>query len=102
MDYDKIRKIHCTYADMEKYYTAFENISFLPYDFTPTMDQLENEICPNIEQYVVFLLWIDEMGVRTQENELEHNEISNILKHCLILLEDDVDDSCKGKGDQDA
>lgn len=84
----KIRKVSCSQDDLEKFYRAFEEMDFLPYTYTPSMEELQGEIRENIGQYVPFLLWIDEMGIITKENELEHSEIRNMLKECLVITED--------------
>lgn len=80
-------RIICSYDDYDRLEEIFERMSFKADEYVPTMDELKNEVEPNIQKYIKFLLWVDLTGIKTEENSLERKEIQRLLREYLVLTE---------------
>ena len=69
-------RIICSYDDYDCLEEIFERMSFKADEYVPTMDELKNEVEPNIQKYIKFLLWVDLTGIKTEENLLERKGLS--------------------------
>ena len=49
------------------------------------------EICENLNEYMLFLIWIDETGVSTEDNQEMRKRINRLIKDYLVIKECDTD-----------
>ena len=83
-----MKKIVCTYDDYDKFLEVFQKMNFKALDYAPTKSEMINTIIPNIENYLLFLLWIDETGNTTEDNKEVRDLIRKTLISCLELEEE--------------
>ena len=75
----EMKKIVCTYEDYNKYAEVFEHMSFKALEYVPDLETIKKIIVPNLPEYILFLLWIDETGYETKENA----KIRRLLKQII-------------------
>lgn len=80
-------KIQCTFEDYDKYEELFQNMYFQAGRFAPTVGELKQVILPNLEGYILFLLWIDITGIETADNTESHQLIRQVLRQNLELVD---------------
>lgn len=83
----KEEEIKCTYEVYEKYCKAFQEMKDKAGSYTPTENEIYQRIYPELEKYILFLLWIEMTGYDTEENKKNRQIICTILKEELKLVE---------------
>lgn len=71
----------------EKYCKAFQEMKDKAGSYTPTGNEIYQRIYPELEKYILFLLWIEMTGYDTEENKKNRQIICTILKEELKLVE---------------
>lgn len=71
----------------EKYCKAFQEMKDKAGSYTPTENEIYQRIYPELEKYILFLLWIEMTGYDTEENKKNRQIICTILKEELKLVE---------------
>ena len=79
-----IKKVIISGDDFDKLYGAFEKIKFRADTYVPTKAELKGMV-QDLETYAVFLMWLDDTGEVTEENEEMHTIISSIVKDYIII-----------------
>ena len=74
-----LKEIKCTYEVYEKYCKAFQEMKDKAGSY--------QRIYPELEKYILFLLWIEMTGYDTEENKKNRQIICTILKEELKLVE---------------
>lgn len=82
-----LKEIKCTYEVYEKYCKAFQEMKDKAGSYTPTENEIYQRIYPELEKYILFLLWIGMTGYDTEENKKNRQIICTILKEELKLVE---------------
>jgi hypothetical protein len=95
-------KIVITYSDLDKYYEVFEKMDVKANEFCPTTEELYQLIVPKIYDYILFLLWIDETGIETEENKQDRLNVRKIIKEYLTVCDEkdlgkELKNNTKGK-----
>ena len=78
-----LKEIKCTYEVYEKYCKAFQEMKDKAGSYTPTENEIYQRIYPELEKYILFLLWIEMTGYDTEENKKNRQIICTILKEEL-------------------
>jgi len=71
----------------EKYCTAFDQMELKAGPFSPDLEVIRKEILPNLEDNIVFLMWVDETGIETEDNKRSRGMVREILKDCLMITD---------------
>ncbi len=79
-----LKKIVIKGSDFDKLYEVFDDMDFRAYEYVPTIEELKYMI-QDLVNYGVFLLWLDDTGDITEENEAAHELISDVIKHFIII-----------------
>lgn len=79
-----LNKIICLNDTYEKYLDIFDNMKEKAGDYVPSVAEM-NIIKENLPKYIPFLFWIDDTGIKTEENAAMRKEITQILKEYLIV-----------------
>lgn len=86
--------MQCTYKQYDHMEELFKSMFFDAQDYVPSEQDLIQEIIPNIEEYLIFLLWIDLTGHTTKENEERRKKVHHLLlEHLEIVDESEIDAS---------
>lgn len=84
---NECEKVYIKGKDFDSLYEAFENV--IPaYTYTPTIDELKIMV-KDLKKYAVFLMWIEDTGETTADNEEVHSIISAIIKKYIVIINDD-------------
>lgn len=78
----------CSYDEYDRFERTFSEMSYQAGEYTPTSEELELEIIPNLKEYITFLLWIDMTGLETEENRYVRKMIHRILIQNIELVEE--------------
>ncbi len=81
----ELKKAYIKNKDFGKFYDFCDSTKFRAGEYVPTKAELK-KMLDNIQEYILFLMWIDDTGEVTSENEDEHLIISKILKECLEIV----------------
>ena len=81
-----MRKFKISFDDMNKYCELFTQMkSPSAGEYVPSEEELDS-IIPRLDgALILFLLWIDETGIITDENKEMHKKIRDLLNECLII-----------------
>lgn len=71
----------------EKYCSFFDQMELKADSFSPDIEVIQKEVLPNLEENIIFLLWVDETGFETSSNRESRAFIRNILKNCLVITD---------------
>lgn len=82
-----LKEIKCTYEVYEKYCKAFQEMKDKAGSYTPTENEIYQRIYPELEKYILFLLWIEMTGYDTEENKKNRQIICTILKERFSIRE---------------
>lgn len=85
-----MQKILCTDKQYNSIYDRIDQMDVYADDYVPSEEDFK-EICENLNDYMLFLIWIDETGISTNENEGMRKRINRLIKEHLIIKEDDGD-----------
>lgn len=85
--------IKCRENDYQRLIRIFHKMKEKPYEFVPTRWDLEKYIIPNLNKWIIFLLWIKEMGIETTENKVIRNDICKLIDTTLVIVPDNQEDS---------
>lgn len=81
---DNIKKVMIKGTELDKLYETFENIDFRAGEYVPEPEQLQLMV-QNLTQYGIFLMWIDDTGDITAENQDIHDIISSVIKKYIVI-----------------
>lgn len=81
-----IEEVYLKGKDFDLLYETFVNVT-PAYTYVPTIDELKFMV-KDLKKYAVFLLWIEDTGEITADNEEIHNIISEIIKKYIIVKDD--------------
>ncbi len=73
----------------EEYCNTFDQMDYRADDYCPTKEEIEEEIIPNLEKYLPFILWIDETGFDTEKNRSNRKIINDLLKNNMEICEEE-------------
>ena len=82
-----MQAVKCTADILNQMYDTFDAMDYKADDYVPTEDELK-EICENLPEYMPFLLWIEETGETTEENETIRSIIKSIILKQLEVLDE--------------
>lgn len=85
-----MRKIVCSYDTFEKYCEVFDKMFYKAEDYVPTIEEIRKNIVPDLEHYILFLLWIDSTGKETIKNAKTRRLIRQIINNNFEVIDDDV------------
>lgn len=92
-------KIKIRYCDYEEICRRFDWMEIEDCDFyAPSIEELKTILFPNIREnnYLLFLLWIEETGIKTEENKKARAEIRKFIYTILEFVgeEEEGEDFC--------
>lgn len=85
-----MKKIVCTEEQYNSIYDRIDQMDVLAEEYVPSEEDFV-EICENLNEYMLFLIWIDETGVSTEDNQEMRKRINRLIKDCLVIKECDTD-----------
>ena len=85
-----MNKIICTEEQYNSIYDRIDQMDVMADEYVPSEKDFI-EICENLDIYMLFLIWIDETGYETEENEKMRKRINHLIRNNLIIKESDVD-----------
>lgn len=85
-----MKKIVCTEEQYNSIYDRIDQMDVLAEEYVPSEEDLV-EICENLNEYMLFLIWIDETGVSTEDNQEMRKRINRLIKDYLVIKECDTD-----------
>lgn len=85
-----MKKIVCTEEQYNSIYDRIDQMDVLAEEYVPSEEDFV-EICENLNQYMLFLIWIDETGVSTEDNQEMRKRINRLIKDYLVIKECDTD-----------
>lgn len=71
----------------EKYCDFFDRMKMRADAYSPDLQVIRNDILPNLEENIVFLMWIDETGFETDYNRESRAAVREILRSCLEITD---------------
>ena len=71
----------------EKYCSAFDHMELKAGAFCPDLEVIHREILPNLEDNIVFLMWVEETGIETEDNKKSRAMVREVLKNCLTITD---------------
>lgn len=79
------------YDQYDEILAVFDSMMFKAYEFMPTFSDLY-KIKEDFEnglgaEYVVFLLWLEETGIETNENKKERHFLKSIIKEYIEITD---------------
>ena len=74
-DFDKF----CHFCDV------LDKMVYRADDYAPTVTEINHIIIPNFSHFYKLLIWIDQTGVETKENQESRKMIRTILNKKLVL-----------------
>ena len=85
------KKKKMTFSAYETMVGNLGNIGFKPNGFWPTIEQIEQDIVPNIRKNIPFLVWLVEYNdnVSSPENKKVKNYINRLINANIELVYDD-------------
>lgn len=83
-------KIVCTEEQYNSIYDRIDQMDVLAEEYVPSEEDFV-EICENLNEYMLFLIWIDETGVSTEDNQEMRKRINRLIKDYLVIKECDTD-----------
>lgn len=81
---NQIKKVMIKGSDMDKLYEAFDKMEHSPEDYTPSIKELKKMVL-ELPKYAIFLMWLNESGERTNENEQQHDIIEHIIRNYIVI-----------------
>ena len=85
-----MKKIVCTEEQYNSIYDRIDQMDVLAEEYVPSEEDFV-EICENHNEYMLFLIWIDETGVSTEDNQEMRKRINRLIKDYLVIKECDTD-----------
>lgn len=85
-----MKKIVCTEEQYNSIYDRIDQMDVLAEEYVPLEEDFV-EICENLNEYMLFLIWIDETGVSTEDNQEMRKRINRLIKDYLVIKECDTD-----------
>lgn len=85
-----MKKILCTEEQYNSIYDRIDQMDVLAEEYVPSEEDFV-EICENLNEYMLFLIWIDETGVSTEDNQEMRKRINRLIKDYLVIKECDTD-----------
>lgn len=85
-----MKKIVCTEEQYNSIYDRIDQMDVLAEEYVPSEEDFV-EICENLNEYMLFLIWIDETGVSTEDNQEMRKRINRLIKDYLVIKECDSD-----------
>ena len=85
-----MKKIVCTEEQYNSIYDRIDQMDVLAEEYVPSEEDFV-EICENLNEYMLFLIWIDESGVSTEDNQEMRKRINRLIKDYLVIKECDTD-----------
>lgn len=85
-----MKKIVCTEEQYNSIYDRIDQMDVLAEEYVPSEEDFV-EICENLNEYMLFLIWIDETGVSTEDNQKMRKRINRLIKDYLVIKECDTD-----------
>lgn len=85
-----MKKIVCTEEQYNSIYDRIDQMDVLAEEYVPSEEDFV-EICENLNEYMLFLIWIDETGVSTEDNQGMRKRINRLIKDYLVIKECDTD-----------
>ena len=85
-----MKKIVCTEEQYNSIYDRIDQMDVLAEEYVPSEEDFV-EICENLNEYMLFLIWIDETGVSTEGNQEMRKRINRLIKDYLVIKECDTD-----------
>lgn len=85
-----MKKIVCTEEQYNSIYERIDQMDVLAEEYVPSEEDFV-EICENLNEYMLFLIWIDETGVSTEDNQEMRKRINRLIKDYLVIKECDTD-----------
>jgi hypothetical protein len=85
-----MKKIVCTEEQYNSIYDRIDQMDVLAEEYVPSEEDFV-EICENLNEYMLFLIWIDETGVSTEDNQEMRKRINRLIKDYLVIKECDTD-----------
>lgn len=85
-----MKKIVCTEEQYNSIYDRIDQMDVLAEEYVPSEEDF-GEICENLNEYMLFLIWIDETGVSTEDNQEMRKRINRLIKDYLVIKECDTD-----------
>ena len=85
-----MKKIVCTEEQYNSIYDRIDQMDVLAEEYVPSEEDFV-EICENLNEYMLFLIWIDETGVSTEDNQEMRKPINRLIKDYLVIKECDTD-----------
>lgn len=82
----KHKKFYLPERTYRKYCESFEMMDKKAGDYVPAMENMKNDILPNLQDNIVFLLWLQETGRVTSTNRDMHRYIHDILQENLEII----------------
>ena len=71
----------------EKYCSFFDRMDMKAEGFSPDTEVIRKEVIPNLEDNIIFLMWVDETGFETESNRESRAMVREILKCCLDITD---------------
>ena len=71
----------------EQYCGFFDNMELKANSFAPDPDVIIKDVLPNLEDNIIFLMWVDETGFETDLNSESRAMVREILKKCLDITD---------------
>ena len=85
-----MKKIVCTEEQYNSIYDRIDQMDVLAEEYVPSEEDFV-EICENLNEYMLFLIWIDETGVSTEDNQEMRKRMNRLIKDYLVIKECDTD-----------
>ena len=85
-----MKKIVCTEEQYNSIYDRIDQMDVSAEEYVPSEEDFV-EICENLNEYMLFLIWIDETGVSTEDNQEMRKRINRLIKDYLVIKECDTD-----------
>lgn len=85
-----MKKIVCTEEQYNSIYDRIDQMDVLAEEYVPSEEDFV-EICEYLNEYMLFLIWIDETGVSTEDNQEMRKRINRLIKDYLVIKECDTD-----------
>ncbi len=83
-----MKKFTCSFQQFDEFCETMQRIDYHAGPYAPTVRELIERVEPEIETFIMFLLWVNETGFETDENRMPRRMIGEMLRTHIELYEE--------------
>lgn len=83
-----MKKFTCSFQQFDEICETMQRMDYHAGPYAPAARELMERVEPELEAFILFLLWVNETGFETDENRMPRRIIREILRTHIELYEE--------------